>query len=393
MIKPIDILRVLVIANGHPAPDVPHVYTFISEQAKALAEQVSINMIVPVEILLPISRHREQLKFSNQFPASLCSGGYVVYFPRAYRYFPGINKYLVDHLMLWATLQAIWRYRIKFDLIHAHFAHPSGYVAAMVSKIFKRPYILTVHGSDILEKYVDKKTVNRRKRNRNFGLRQADRVICVSHYLKKAIMNLGVPSEKIAVIPNGIDTKTFYLSSSPNGKSDIIFVGNFIERKGLDLLIKSFKKISMKSPDVNLKILGNGPIKSKIQLMVNELELNNRVKFMDQVSNTEIATIIQNSRLLCLPSREEGFGVVLIEALACGVPVVGARTGGIIDIIKSEEIGLLFEPGDANDLAFKLQYALDKKWNQDMIRQAGLKFSWDRIIDQIIEQYSIALGI
>jgi len=384
-------LRVLVITNGHPTPAALHFYTFIAEQAKALSAKIDINIINPVEILLPIPRHREQLKVARGFPISLRSNGYRIYFSRAYRYFPGLNKYVVDHLMTWSAIYCIKRHRLEFDLIHAHFAHPSGYVAAMISKLFKKPYIITVHGSDILENFIPKRIAQRRRRHRNLALQQAARIICVSQYLKNVVIEMGIASKKVTVIPNGIDTKAFFPATSPNGRTDIIFIGNLIELKGLDLLIRAFHQISKKAWSINLKIIGDGPHKQKLISLATALGIVDRIQFLGPKKNSEIAQVLATARLLCLPSRQEGFGVVLIEALACGVPVVGARTGGIVDIVTSEDIGFLFEPEDVDDLALKLETALQKKWDRNVIRQAGLRYSWDRIADQIIEQYQALL--
>jgi glycosyltransferase involved in cell wall biosynthesis len=384
-------IKVLVIANGHPAPAIKHFYPFIAAQARALSRHVQLNIIVPIEVLLPIPRHREKLKFSHQFPAKWQVDGYSVNFPKSHRYFPGVNKYIADYLMFLAAFVTIRRNRLEFDLIHAHFAHPSGYIASRLSKIFKKPYLLTVHGSDILENFVPTHIAHRRKHHRDLGLLRAERIICVSQHLKQVLMAQGMCQQKIVVIPNGIDTKLFSPSDNSNSKCDIVFVGNLIELKGIDLLLQAFRQISGSGLNVHLKIIGEGILKRELHSLANQLGISDRVHFLGPIENSVIAKIIPTAKLLCLPSRQEGFGVVLIEALACGVPVVGARTGGIVDIITSDDIGFLFEPGDANDLALKLEWALNKKWDQNVIRQAGLNYCWDRITDQIIEQYRAVL--
>ncbi len=385
-------LRVLIISNGHPCPQAPHFYTFIAEQAKALSERVHPTVIIPTERHIPIAKHASHLKFSEKFPAVLRTDDYDVYFPRVYRYLPGLNKYLADHLAVWATLYTIRRHGIRFDIVHGHFAHPAGFVAAEVSRLFRRPYVLTVHGSDVFEAFVEPETVRRRRRHRDFGLRRAHRVIGVSNSLRDGVVRLGVPSSRTMVIPNGLDTAKF--SPAPEGSTDncVLYVGNLIERKGIDLLIEAFKRVAPKHPGFRLRLLGDGPAREHLREQTLRFGVADRVEFLPQRPNSEIPGAMAKARLFCLPSREEGFGVVLIEALASGVPVIGARTGGITDIVTSEKFGLLFEPGDAADLATKLDYALNKGWDMAAIREAGLKYSWDRVAERIVDQYNMVLN-
>ncbi len=385
-------LRVLIISNGHPCPALPHFYTFIAEQAKAISERVEVRAIVPIEKHLPLSRHIRHLELSRNFPPLLRTDDYITYFPRVYRYFPKLNKYLADYLALWATLYTIWRRGIGFDLVHGHFAHPAGFIAASISELFRRPYALTVHGSDVLEAFVEAETVKTRRAHRDFGLRKAHKVICVSNSLRERVVNLGVPFSRTVVIPNGLDTEKF--SPLPEGSSDncILYVGNLIERKGIDLLIEAFERVSPGHPGLRLKLLGDGPVREHLKEQTLLSGLADRVEFLPQRPNSEIPQVMAKARLFCLPSREEGFGVVLIEALASGVPVIGARTGGIADIITSDDFGLLFEPGNAADLAAQVNNALNKDWKKAAIREAGLKYSWHRIAKRVVDQYKSAVN-
>ncbi|MDZ7376231.1 MAG: glycosyltransferase [candidate division KSB1 bacterium] len=378
-----------MIANGHPIPGLEHYYTFIAEQARALAKYIHLSVVVTIEVLFRVPKQRYQVKVSKKFPKYRSDYGYTVFFPRAYRYFPGLNKYLADNLMLWSILYYIWRNKLQFDLIHTHFAHPAGYIGAIIAKHFRKPHILTVHGSDILEEFVPNEIVRLRKHHRDFALQMANRIISVSNYLKHVLIARGIAPEKMIVIPNGIDTNIFIPEIDLNGHVDILFVGNLIELKGIDLLIQAFHKFYQKYPNLNLKIIGEGPLRDKLCSLALKLGISDRVNFLGPMQNRNVARILSKARLLCLPSRQEGFGVVAIEALASGVPVVGARTGGIIDIITSDNIGFLFEPGNSDDLALKLEAALNKNWDKNAIRKEGLKYSWELIADRIIEQYHV----
>jgi glycosyltransferase involved in cell wall biosynthesis len=387
-----DRLRVLIVSNGHPCPGVPHFYTFIAEQAKAISRNADVKIIVPVEKHIPIARHIEHLDFSRKFPPLLRGDDYVTYFPRVYRYFPKFNKYLADYLALWATLYTIWRRGIRFDIVHGHFAHPAGFIAASLSRLFRKPYVLTVHGSDVFEVFVEAETVKTRRAHRDFGLRKAHRVICVSNSLRERVVSLGVPFDRTVVIPNGVDTAKFSPLPEGSGDNSILFVGNLIERKGIDLLIEAFKRVSPRHPGLRLKLLGDGPVRERLKEQTLRSGIADRVEFLPQRPNSEIPQIMAKARLFCLPSREEGFGVVLIEALASGVPVIGARTGGIPEIVTSEEFGVLFEPGNVIEMEAKLHYALERYWDKAAIREAGLKYSWGRVAERIVDQYHLVLN-
>ena len=275
--------------------------------------------------------------------------------------------------------------------MHGHFAHPAGFIAASISELFRKPYALTVHGSDVLEAFVEGEMVKTRRAHRDFGLRKAHRVICVGNSLRDGVINLGVSVDRCVVIPNGVDTARFSPRCEEGSDNSILFVGSLIERKGVDLLIEAFSRVSSKHPGLRLKLLGDGPMREQLREQTLRAGLSDRVEFLPPRPNSGIPQVMAKARLFCLPSREEGFGVVLIEALASGVPVIGARTGGIADIITSDDFGLLFEPGNATDLAVQVDNALNKDWKKAAIREAGLKYSWDRIAERVVDQYTLAV--
>jgi glycosyltransferase involved in cell wall biosynthesis len=162
--------------------------------------------------------------------------------------------------------------------------------------------------------------------------------------------------ENFEVIPFGVDTN-FYRPldiSKDENIFQILSVGYLIERKGFEYLIRAIKEVLKEHNDVLLTLVGSGPLEKKLKDLLKDLELENNFKIIKNVSDDELLCLYNLSDLFVLPSvvdsegNTEGLGVVLLEAMACGLPVIGSNVGGIIDIIKDKETGLLIP--EKNDL-------------------------------------------
>lgn len=250
------------------------------------------------------------------------------------------------------------------DLIHAHFLSPPGLIALLTSKITKVPYCVTLHGSDIFISYKNKilqplfKSI----------LQNALAVFVVSEAVKKEALKItGINIEnKIQITYNSVDLVRF----SPNNKGIlkkemsitkpiILFVGNLVYQKGVEYLIKA-KKL-MKN-DCELVIVGDGPLYNNLK------DLSKNIKSIHFLgSRTDIEYLIPDSEFLVLPSISESFGIVSLEAMACGKPVIASDVGGIPEIV-TEDVGLLVKPKDSLDLAEKMDYLLE---NPDICDDLG----------------------
>ncbi len=213
--------------------------------------------------------------------------------------------------------------------------------------------VLTIHGSDI-NSITKKKSV--KYLCIKWTLMQADQIIAVSTDLKQKIENkFGIQPFKISVIDMGVDTTIFYtnrmLKSRPKDSYNFIFVGRLIPVKGLNILINAISLVVSNS-ELNLKcaVIGAGENESDYKSMVNEKSLQNHFEFLGLKSQSDIAEIMRNADAVIIPSLEEGFGLVAIEALACGTPVFASNTGGLKSLIKDGKNGYFFPPGDSNAL-------------------------------------------
>ena len=177
----------------------------------------------------------------------------------------------------------------------------------------------------------------------------------------------------------------------------ILFVGRLIDWKGVHTLVSSVKKVRDTVRNARLVIVGDGPERKSLADRVKELGLEDSVTFTGQVSDEELKDYYSRASVFVLPSitvnnQTEGLGVVLLEAMASGIPVIGSNTGGIPDIIEDKVNGLLVPPGDPDALAEAIIRIFEDRDLADRFREAGLetvkgRFSWDKISDQFIEVY------
>ena len=267
------------------------------------------------------------------------------------------------------------------DLIHAHYAIPQGVVGALLKKIRKKPLILTVHGSDLM--VLGKNPLMRLILK--WVISSADHILAVSSFLKNELHELGADEARVSVVHNGVDKK-----QAPSGSEKrIIFIGSLVWQKGVDILLEAYSSINELKEDVELLIVGDGPEKRKLIELSKKLELND-VEFKGYVE--DLSPLFTKNSVLVLPSRAEGFGIVILEAMAMGVPVIASRVGGIPEIIVNEENGLLFEPESVKNLRDYIikmfeESDLRKKLAKNGLKRAG-DFTWDHAVKEIDDVYT-----
>ncbi|WP_407374469.1 glycosyltransferase family 4 protein [Methanobrevibacter sp.] len=250
------------------------------------------------------------------------------------------------------------------DIIHGHYLFPAGAAAVEVGNEHGIKTYVTAHGSDMFELY--KKQAYIRSTVRNV-LKKADHVFAVSNALRHEIIATGVRgiSEKTSLCWNSVDIDkfsadgddSFKIENNLTDKPIVLFVGNLIKRKNVDSLLEA-KKIS--NSDYYLVIVGDGPLFKKLKKKVEDENIRD-VIFTG--SRRDVEKIIPSCDLLVLPSFSESFGLVLIEALACGKPIIGSNVGGITEIITSD-VGFLVNPNKVSSIADKI----DKVINDDELR-------------------------
>jgi N-acetyl-alpha-D-glucosaminyl L-malate synthase BshA len=289
----------------------------------------------------------------------------------------------------------------KIDVIHSHWLVPQGLVGAICRKYFKVPHIATVHGSDVY--LIEKSKI--RNRICSFILHNSDKITANSSYTKNIIQSIDDGAKnKMEVVPMGVDIKNRFKSEdNTNLKEDfgveclILSVGRLIGLKGTKYLIIAMKEVIRKFPTAKLLIVGDGPEKEKLEKLANELNLEDNVIFTGHIKNLDLPKYYSFADVFVTPSitidgQAEGLGVVLLEAMACGTPVIGSNMGGIPDIIKDGYNGFLVPEKSPKDLADKIIELLSNKKMAEEFSVNGLKivkerFSWEIVTERFYRLY------
>jgi glycosyltransferase involved in cell wall biosynthesis len=257
----------------------------------------------------------------------------------------------------------------------------------LIAKARKRPIIPTIHDvyrDTWLQKYGSKGCLMSIFEKIMLKL-PYNKIITVSNSSKSKLIGCGVPSEKIEVIPNGVDLEEFdRVRAKKSEKPRIIYVGRLIGYKHVDDLILAFSKLDL---DAELYIVGDGPERKKLEFLAKKYVTKNKVVFTGFVDEKRKIELIKSSHVLVLPSTTEGFGIVLIEAMAAKTPVIAADIPALQELVGDEN-GLLFEPRNIDELCDKLKYLLrnedlSKRFAENGYELVKKKFCWDEITKRV----------
>ncbi|OEC88468.1 MULTISPECIES: glycosyltransferase family 4 protein [Methanobacterium] len=279
----------------------------------------------------------------------------------------------------------------KFDVIDCQgFPFFSCFTAKLNSLFGGSPLIITLHEvwNDYWYEYLGKagffgKLVEKVMVN------LTGRIITVS---KKTKFDLNAikSSEKSLVIPNGIDFNYISKICPAGEKSDVIFAGRLIKEKNVEILIKAISNVKEKIPDIKCCIIGDGPERAKLEKLVQELSIQDNVEFKDFMKDYDnLISYMKSSEVFVLPSTREGFGIVVIEANACGLPVVVVdhKMNAASDLIINNKNGIV-SGFSKDDIAENIINMINKKKEmQDGCIQTSKEYDWDKIVDTLEEFY------
>jgi glycosyltransferase involved in cell wall biosynthesis len=288
--------------------------------------------------------------------------------------------------------------QIDPDLIHAH-SHLflTTYQAVRSASKQKKPLVVTVHGLIAKRQSI----LNLAQKVYLYTLasnifKKATIVICLTRSDALEVMKLGCPREKIRILPNPVDTELFVPKSDMEESNLIVWIGRFVPEKGVHVLINAAKKVVNQRNDVKFLLVGDGPLKQKMIFLVKTLKLEKYVAFRGSVPHEEVPKFLQKSTLVVIPSLREGMPFILLEAMACGKPVVGSNIPGIKDVITHLKNGLSVPPGDSEALANAIMFLLE---NEDIRKNLGRnarqlmveKYNWDKYLKKIQYIYKEAI--
>jgi teichuronic acid biosynthesis glycosyltransferase TuaC len=387
-------MKVLTFATLFPSVKRPVFGLFVFERASHLACRQGnlIRVISPVPYF-PSWIRSGRWGIYARVPREEVVGNLETHHPR-YPLVPGVMA-LHGLLMFLGCYSIARRLRreIDFDCIDAHYIYPDGFAAVLLGKVLDLPVCVSARGTDInvFPSFVSIRPIIR------WTLRQADGIIAVSATLKSAMTDLGVPGDKVAVIPNGVNVDRFRPIDRSEARDTlglplrmkiVLSVGSLTAVKNHHLLISAFAQVFPDRPDVRLYVLGEGPLLYKLQDLARELRVKERVFFLGSRSSDELASWFNAADISCLASSREGWPNVVMESLACGTPVVATRVGGVPEIIASEELGVLVEQ-NVDSLAKGMAFAFTKDWNRATLAHHAHARSWDQVAREV-EQYLVS---
>jgi L-malate glycosyltransferase len=367
-------MNILLLAPSYP--DKKNIWNgiFFKEQAHALSKKHRVN-VVSASINYETRISFFKYKMTTYSEKNL----YVnkLYIARSLPVYNQVNYFITSFLFIKKLMKGK-----KIDIIHCHYAYPIGVLGYILSRYFKVPYIITEHASKFenrFRSFIHKKLALK-------SLEKADRIIAVGNSLKKEIEKYII--NPISVVPNVVNVSKFYSAERDSKFINLGFLGSLDDnRKGLDLLFSAIYKIQ--NQNYLLHIGGNGKFLEKYKNLSRKLDFSGKCIFYGNIKPEKVPDFFSKLDIFILPSRKESFGVVVIEAMAAGIPVIATICGGPEDIV-TKETGLLIEKDNVDQLREAIEYMIInfKKYNNKLIRDyVTYEYGVDSFVNKLTEIY------
>lgn len=385
--------HIVVLSSLFPSSMQPGAGLFIRERMFKVAQRLPITVVAPTP-WFPFQHLLRHLKphFRPGAPRHERQSGIDVWYPR-FLSVPGLFKKF-DGLMM--ALHALPRLRQlkqagRLDIIDAHFAFPDGYAASLLSRWLGVPFTITLRGTEA-----------RHLRDRRFSplilqaIGEASRVFSVSESLRQLFIAHGIHPEQIEVVGNGVDTERFCphdrpssreLLGIPPGAPVLISVGGLVPRKGFHRVIELLPQLRQDFPGLIFLIVGGpsaeGDNRPALEEQVRTLHLDASVRFLGPRRPDELPSILAAADLFVLATANEGWANVLLEAMACGLPVVTTDVGGNREVVCDDSLGTVVPFGDREALRKAIAGALRAPWNKEHIRKYAEGNAWGERVNRL----------
>jgi len=303
-------------------------------------------------------------------------------------YVPKIGHRINPKLMAQALAGPVRIMRGQFDLVLSAWIYPDSCAVAQIARDQGFPFAAIAQGSDV-HQYL---RIPVRREIIGAALPGAGAVITRSADIANQLAGIGIPRERLHPIYNGIDPVVFQSGDReaarkelglPPGARIVLFVGNFQSIKHPILLIEAFTELRAQDEfeNVLLVFVGGGPLEEEMRWRANR-DVPESVIFAGRQDSLGVARCMQAADMLCLPSSYEGVPNVILEAFACGLPVVASNVGGVPEVHPGEKFGRLVPPGEVAPLADALRDLLRERLDRAPILEHARKFTWARAADQ-----------
>jgi teichuronic acid biosynthesis glycosyltransferase TuaC len=391
--------RVVVFTTLFPRTGQPAAGLFIRERMFRVASFLPLTVVAPVP-WFPFQALLRMWKpgFRPAAPPFEVQQGIEVRSPR-FLSVPGMFKWLDGVFMALGCLPTLLRLKrsFKFDLIDAHFAYPDGHAATLLGQWLGVPVTITLRGTEVPI------SGDPRRRSRLIkALERASRIFAVSDSLKRHARGLGLPSDRIMVIGNGVDTATFHRVSRDEARkllalgSDapvLISVGALVERKGFHRVMESLPALRERFPGLRYLVVGGaspeGDWSAVLRRRAAELGVSDCVSFLGTLEPSELKIPLSAADVFVLATRNEGWANVFLEAMACGLPVVTTDVGGNAEVVCDSRLGIVVPFGHPKALTEALAEALRRDWDRDAIVAHAAANSWDRRVETLVQEFVV----
>ena len=372
-------MKILTFTTLYPDAARPRHGIFVENRIRELSKTagLSVRVVAPRPWFpLPSPLFGHYSKFALVPPLEV-RHGIAVHHPR-YLAFPKIGLTAAPILMYYGVRGAIQRIIAgsgEFDLIDAHYFYPDGVAAVMLGRYFRKPVTITARGSDlnIITQY------RLPRRMIRWAAQGAAGLVTVSAALAEGLGKLGIERERVSVLRNGVDLTLFRPGDRANHRAELglkglvlLSVGNLVPIKGHELTIEALTYL----PEARLLIVGDGPERDSLQKLAKSLSVADRISFLGSMPQDALPSIYAAADVLVLASRHEGWPNVLLEAMACGTPVVVSNIPGMSEIVKSPAVGRLVAERTPRGFAHSVRQIVHDAPSPITIRRYAEDFGW-----------------
>lgn len=393
--------RLLVYSSLFPSDAQPNAGLFIRERMFRVARQVPIVVVAPQpwfpgQALIRLFRPH----FRPMAARREVMQGIEVLRPR-FLCVPGVFKRTDGVLMAVCTFPAVWRAvrASRLNIIDAHFGYPDGRAATLLGRWLRLPVVLTVRGKEERQLKTSVAAPLRR------AMIDADRVIAVSSALRDVALKVGVAPTRLDVIGNGVDSSKFHNVDRaearvrlklPADAKIIVSVGTLVERKGMHRIIELMPRLLQRHPALHYLIVGGpgpeGDMSARLRELVEQAGLVDRVHFPGAISPAELKYALSSADVFVLATSYEGWANVLLEAMACGLPIVTTDVGGNAEVVDRPGLGMVVPFGDAAKLEDAISAALMQAWDRAAIIEHAQRNTWESRISSLLTLFHRVLA-
>jgi len=375
-------MNILTITTLYPNQKQFRHGIFIETRLRYLLKsgKLTAKVIAPVPWFPFRHNYFKQYAIYADIPKFERHNGIDVYHPR-YLVIPKVGMLFTPFFMAFSLFLQIKKMQKEetFDLVDAHYYYPDGIAVALISKVLNIPFLISARGTDInliSDYFLPKKMIL-------WAANLASGSITVSQALKDKMIEIGADQDKIHVLRNGIDLDLFKILNKEECKKKygltqkvLLSVGNLIELKGHHLIIEAMQQLE----GFQLIIVGKGDREKKLKLLVNKLNLNDRVTFLGEKKQPELVEIYNASDAFVLASSREGMANVLLESIACGTPVIATDVGGASEVVKQKEAGVLINRS-IEEIVQGVRILFDDYPKSKETRNYPEQFSWNSTVE------------